>query len=747
VYTAFNSFYATGLNQAGIALQPSPDGEIGGSTGSEAFTVIDDVVVPPEYERYVILQWGDRPFPNREDYVGYNCDFNAFVPISGTDDGYLWVNHEYVSYPISKLAPETPADIANSSLPETGPLIVPGFPTSNGIELQGEFMYNQGGSVVRIRKSANGRYIPIRGGINRRIHGLSGLGINSTRTDRFQGVTAWGNKSYQQGNQDSLIGTGPVATDVFERVNADGLGSKIIGTAFNCSGGVTPWGTVMSAEENFQGSATFFVGVTEAVQPNGSQLGYTPGTTGETFGLLGEKYGYMVEIDPADPGFRPRKHTALGRYRHENVAIRADDGQRLVAYMGDDRRGGHTWKYVSDGVVRNPANKANSALFESGTLYVARFNVDGTGEWIPLRMTTATNPIPPSVLASVEIAALGSAQRNGLLPLPRRNGIAEQTVNGGQFGVTTANEVTALPGYQNKTLANFYANQGAILSDAFLAGNLAGGTPTARPEDIEISPLDPRVCFVAYTDGAAGSDGYPDSRIFQVAKLSSALDATQQSGGLYKITEDSADGTGTTFRWERFAQGGEAGQTVSTAIPSSNPIADGFGNVDNLVFDSKANLWGVTDMSTTLHNGFFVGAAGATVPGIEHARTGNVAEFVGVFGNNWMFYIPTSGPDAGEIVPFAYGPVRCEMTGPFFVGDTLILSVQHPGEDCPYSSGKTLQREIQLLALDGSVFLQSRQVPQGSNWPSNILGNTSGLPRPTVIGIRRKQPIPGGGFV
>ncbi len=148
-------------------------------------------------------------------------------------------------------------------------------------------------------------------------------------------MTSWGPSAHEQGDKHYLIGTGPAATDVFEGVNSDGLGKKIIGTAFNCSGATTPWGTIMSAEENFQGSTTgaspFFMGVQEEVQPNGSQLGYLPTTgvvvaSGTEFGQVGEKYGWLVEIDPDDPDFRPRKHTALGRFRHENITLRCEPG-------------------------------------------------------------------------------------------------------------------------------------------------------------------------------------------------------------------------------------------------------------------------------------------------------------------------------------------------------------------------------------------------------------------------------------
>ncbi|OUC13479.1 MAG: hypothetical protein B0A82_16910 [Alkalinema sp. CACIAM 70d] len=701
------------------------------------YSPIDDVVVPPEYERYVIVSWGDRVFPNKEEYFGYNCDYTGYVPIREEEEGWLWVNHEYVSYPMSRFAPDTPADVKDTSLyPESAPVVLGAdFPNTLDRTLRGEFLYNLGGSIVRIKKQ-NDRYQPISDRKNRRIHGLSGLGINASRKDSYASITSWGNKSYQKGDQNYLIGTGPAVKDVFEAVNTDGLGNRIIGTAYNCSGGTTPWGTVLSAEENFQGSADFFIGVTESVKPNGSQTSYTAGTTGAEFGLVGEKYGWMVEIDPADPNFRPRKHTALGRFRHENITVRAEAGRKLVAYMGDDRRGGHTWKFVSNGTVSNAKSKANSRLFENGVLYVAKFNPpsnprrpdEGTGEWIPLTLQTPTNPISPSVLSSVEFQALGVAQRSGRLPLPRRNGVAGQTSDGGTFNCDTTNEATALSGYRNKTLANFYSSQGAILCDAFLAANLAGGTPTARPEDLEINPKNPREVFIAYTDGAPGGDGYPDSRIFVVAKYSGGNNDTQQSGGLYKIIEDSADSTGRTFKWKRLEQGGEAGSIDGA----------GFANVDNLAFDQKGNIWGVTDMSTGLHNGFEVGAAGK-VTEISHAQAGNVSNYVGIFGNNWLFYIPLKGQHAGQVVPFAYGPPRCEMTGPTFVGNTLILSVQHPSEDCPYQPQVNLTRSVEMLALNGSIVYQTRTVPRGSNWPSNLKGNPNGAPKPSVIGIRPKK--------
>ena len=740
------------------------------------YKVLDDVVVAPEFERYLVVAWGDRVFDDRDHYVGYNCDYTAFRKLRGAGDGLLWVNHEYVSFPISLGAPETPATLQAAHPMTSFPAVV-GFdidgPTVPQVTRWGEFLYNMGGTVVRLRKGRGGRYATVADRRNRRLHGLSGLALNAGRGDRrpdgtaFSAITSWGDRPHQQGDRHYLLGTGPAASDVMPR-SSDGLGRRIIGTGFGCSGALTPWGTVLSCEENFQGGAgAFFVGVQENVLPDGTQTGYLVGTpetvtdpvsgqsflnytTGTLFGLVGEKYGWVVEVDPADPSWRARKHTAMGRVRHENVAMRAEVGRRVVAYMGDDRRGGHIWKYVSDGKVHDLRSRANSRLLERGTLYVARLDpgeTGGRGTWIPLRPDTPVDPIAPSALAAAEAAARGIPVTDvtaAKIRLPKRDGVAGQTADGGPFDVTVANEASALASYRTKggtvqqaTLGDYYGSPGAILVDAFLAGNLAGGTPTARPEDLEVNPHNRREVFISYTDGAPGGDGYPDSRVFVVGKYTPEVDDTQQFGGLYKIREDSHNGAGSTFRWERFQQGGEAGAEDG----------DGFANLDNLAFDEDGNVWGVTDMSTGLHNGLGVVYEGPTLQPtqlvIDHTATGSAAgNLVGTFGTNWIFYVPVRGRHAGVVHPFGYGPPRCEMTGPTFVGDTLLLSVQHPSEDSPINgdpaaggpAASIVTRPIEMLDLQGGLYSQVRTLPRGSNWPND---GPAEPPRPSVIGIRR----------
>ncbi len=203
VYKQQKNFLPTGIGQ-GQVLNASANPSL------TSYNVIDDVVVPPEYERYVIVSWGDRVFPNKDDYFGYNCDYTGFIPLGRTTDlGYLWVNHEYVSFPFSTLLLSDSSDL--KGLPDTFEQVIGwALPSTKNLEVEGEFLYNQGGSIVRVSsRNANKRFAVVSGDArNRRIHGLSGLGINSQRTDGYQSITSWGSRSHQKGDQNYLIGTG-----------------------------------------------------------------------------------------------------------------------------------------------------------------------------------------------------------------------------------------------------------------------------------------------------------------------------------------------------------------------------------------------------------------------------------------------------------------------------------------------------------------------------------------------------------
>ena len=283
-----------------------------------------------------------------------------------------------------------------------------------------------------------------------------------------------------------LISTGPAVT-VFQAVDRlgydDGLGAEIIGSFANCGGGTTPWGTVLSAEENIQSQ------VPEAVFADGSSVAPSErpfvcrtkriAGLGNVYGLAGNKYGWMVELDPQDPDQPVRKHTALGRFRHEAVAVRTEIGQPLQVYSGCDRRGGHLYRFQSSGVVRDLEDRANSRLFEAGELQVARFHRDGSGEWLALKPETSVNPFQPSRFQQAGLSCPVE------LPHSDRRRAGAEPFHG---DAAVAAYCARFP-----TLADLYqgtgqALQGAILVDAHLAASAIGATPTARPEDTKIDP-------------------------------------------------------------------------------------------------------------------------------------------------------------------------------------------------------------------------------------------------------------------
>ncbi len=189
------------------------------------------------------------------------------------------------------------------------------------------------------------------------------------------------------------------------RFHTDGI--NVSGTINNCANGQTPWGTYLTCEENFD----VYFGMTGEFKPNPAQKRYgligkpEPGREWADFDPRfdlsqnpneGNTFGWVVEIDPFDPTSKPKKRSALGRFKHENAALVINKDGHVVVYMGDDERGEFMYKFVSQGIfdAANPYAKSNRDLLEKGTLYAAQFeasedknNVDapmGTGRWLPL---------------------------------------------------------------------------------------------------------------------------------------------------------------------------------------------------------------------------------------------------------------------------------------------------------------------------------------------------------------------------
>ncbi|RMF24039.1 MAG: DUF839 domain-containing protein [Cyanobacteria bacterium J083] len=653
------------------------------------YTVQDDLVLPPGYTYDLIAAWGDKVGNSR---FGYNNDYISFVE-TAPNEGFLTVNFEYISgatwmqthnavigkeLPLTEVKAQieaTTGEIDAFSLAETEEL------KAKIKTISAEGLIDQGIGIFSVRRQPDGQWKRTYSKVDRRITGISGLD-----------------------NPQRLLKSTGAATAVFNKANKfgyeDGLGSKIIGTCQNCAGGTTPWGTVLSAEENFQNQ------VPELVMADGSA--FNPGakpfilndTTvdgcGNVFGLAGNKYGWMVELDPANPDDYGTKHTWLGRYRHEAFGIRAVAGEKLAVYSGCDRRGGHLYKFISQDSVKDPQDKANSRLFEQGMLYGAKFNADGTGKWLPLTLTTPIDPVLPKQVVGEMVT----------LPNPDRQA-------GGIIKVTQTEEVEQFKS-KFSTLADLYKGdkeleiQGAILIDAHFAANAVGITCTARPEDTIVDQTGN--LYIAFTSGTSGSDGGSDKTIF----LSPEGETGYPYGWIMKLTEDNDTPDALTFSWEMIALGGE---------PANGGA--GFANPDNIEIDSQGNLWVVTDMPTSKHN--------QAVP----SREKSAMELTGVFGNNSLWCIPTSGVNAGKVYPFASGPMECECTGPWFTRDrqTLFLAVQHPGEKYGIRQDMgTETREFTLLTTDGKTFTQKREVPLGSNWPAKQANQP---PRPGLVAIRR----------
>lgn len=677
------------------------------------YEVVDDLVLPHGWGYEVLAQWGDR-FGSI--VFGTAADYTGLLPVPDRPDEYfLIVNHEYISarpwlQGVQQVHGQALVDeqgcIAGQKLlglevdlqnnPDLDPVLKQCLQN-----LCSKALSDLGLSVLHVRRRPDGGFEVISDSrLHFRVHGFGG----------------------QNFDPEMMSFTGP---------SAPGLGHPR-GTFSNCSGATTPWGTFLSCEENFQdqvpelitpsgtplpGESKWFRGIGED-HPTGLPYEFEGLGTGLDQPLDGRQFGWVVEVDPVRKILR--KHTSLGRFRHENVALRVESGKPLVAYMGDDRRGGHVWKFVSDEPVQDPSSPQNTRLLERGTLYAARFHPDFTGEWVALKpQTPLFRPQPEQTSGN-------------LLWLPYRPEGGHIAVGAGKSSQMSLRRwVVQIEMYTGKSLdqttlgdlcdpnLDENAKQGVILMDAYVMANAAGATPTARPEDIEIHPVDQSV-YIAFTDSTGSGDGYPDMRIFP----DSRGDNSRQYGAIYRLVETDHQPHATTFTWGRFVASGEVYEQGS-----------GFACADNLVFDPYANLWMVCDISTPRHN-FPV-----TRQTDDKTNPGNSA-FVGIFGNNAIFCIPTVGPYAGQPFCFGIGPMECEITGPTFTedGKALIVAIQHPGELHGTRGRQGVnqpteeQRRMVLADPQGQAFTQIRTVPLGSNFPSRKLGN---VPKACVVVIRR----------
>jgi hypothetical protein len=612
----------------------------------------DAVRVAPGHTAQVLMRWGDplwqdaptldiaglaagslaRPAaaPAQQRRFGYNCDGIAFFPLARDGrSGLLCVNHEYTNDELlfldrRSMGRESGRQLADWCLRH---------PAAAQFQIAAH-----GVSVLEVRLQGD-EWRPQTG---------------SRHTRRITGSTP-------------IEIAGPARGHPLLRTVADPGGATVLGTLANCAGGRTPWGTYLTAEENVDDYFGGFRSYRDAISADARVVaahrrfplrehGYHGWEhTVSRFDTRSEprealRFGWIVEIDPQDPVAPIRKRTALGRFSHEGASCVLGRDGRLAVYLGDDDQFEYLYKFVSRDRCDLRRREANRDLLDHGTLHVARFDADGTGEWLPLV--------------------------HGQGPLVAEAG---------------------------------FGDPAEVLICARAAADLLGATPLDRPEDVEASPLTGRV-YVSLTNNddrtleskRAENDGHTIDVRVNAANPRPA----NAFGHILEIEEEDGDAVATRFRWNVFLLAGDphgAGARLLTdvrqLVPGQLDARDTYyagrsrsrdlapiAGPDNLGFDADGNLWIVTDGNQPRGD------------------------------NDGAFVVPVDGPGRGRLRQFMSAPVGAEVCGCEFTpeGDTLFLSLQHPGE------GGTVRDPV-------------------SDWPDG--GGKP--PRPSVVAIRKS----GGGRV
>ncbi len=525
----------------------------------------DALVVPQGYVAQVIAPWGEPvgiagAMPAfREDasnsaaeqalQMGMHHDGLNYFPLDGSRRGLLVMNHEY---------------------------------TDDGL-LHSDGMKTWTQEKVKKAQAA---------------HGVSVIEIEQ-RNGRWQMVRPSRYARRFTANTPFALG-GPAVGHAMMKTTADPAGRTVLGTLNNCASSMTPWGTYLSGEENFR----FYFAAGDKLDAHQKRWGltktawfrwpeYDPRFDATKNPNEPNRFGWIVEIDPLDPSSTPVKRTALGRAAHEGAWVAVTQDGRAVVYSGEDARFEYIYKFVSrDRIAPGGGGltkaQANRELLDHGTLYVARFDTDGTGRWLPLV--------------------------HGQGPL---------------------------------TVANGFADQGAVLIKSRQASDALGATKMDRPEWLAIDQKNREVYCTLTHNSARGTPGSPGP--------DAANPRAENRMGQIIRWKETGDFDALALRWSHLVL---AGDPVNEKPDNRGNIkGDLFACPDGLLFDTRGVLWIQTDAS---------------------AREMNKGAFKNI-GNNQML---ACDPATGEIRRFLTGPVNSEITGATLTpdGSTLFINIQHPGE-------------------------------------------------------------------
>ncbi len=345
-----------------------------------AANTADTITLPAGYSSQIVMAWGDPLYSDGPEFdhatrgtaatqeraVGDNVDGMALFEIG--DKSVLVLNNEYTNRPI--LWGNNPD----------------GKPVSDDDIAKG--MMAHGVTVAEVEDNGNGWAIIKDSPLNRRITPQTDMEI-----------------------------TGPATGHDLMKTVADPTGTTCKGTWNNCGNGRTPWGTYLACEENFNGYYSAPSNLEMERTPEQKRYGLNVEDWGYGWAKIDSRFdlnkdpnephrcGYVVEIDPSDPNSMPKKRTALGRMKHENAEVVVNSDGRIVVYMGDDERGEFLYKFISSGVYSEGGD--NSDLLADGDLYAAKFNPDGTGDWLAL--TPATTGMADKATISIYSRMAASA--------------------------------------------------------------------------------------------------------------------------------------------------------------------------------------------------------------------------------------------------------------------------------------------------------------------------------------------------
>jgi len=466
----------------------------------------DTVVVPAGYRWRVMAAWGDRldgsgpgmpgdashKASEQASLFGMHHDGCALFTAPGTPDRGLWVtNHEYVD---------------DGLLHRDGSA---GWSAEKVAKAQAAV----GVSVCHVQQRIGGGWAVTPGPLARRITATTPCGVS-----------------------------GPAAGHALLRTATDPSAQNIRGTLANCAMGVTPWGTYLTCEENFDryfyksakpSAAEARIGLDDKAMFRWHEHDprFDAGQHPNEF----HRFGWVVEIDPHEADAAPVKRTALGRFKHEGATVKLARDGRVVVYSGDDQKSEYIYKYVSRDRYDPRLRVARShwgRLLDQGTLYVARIRDDGLwhgdGEWIPLVWG-----------------------ENGLTP------------------------------------ERGFADQAAVLVHARMAADAVGATPMDRPEWIAAHPSSGEV-YVSLTNNT--------DRGKKVAVNGANPRPNNAMGHILRILEGDNDAASTSFRWSVFVNAGDP--EAKAPEHRGNVVGDWFGSPDGLWFDPRGILWTQTDVST-----------------------------------------------------------------------------------------------------------------------------------------------------